>query len=82
MSVKPVGPPKDIKTDVIHHPVKASVLIFTFYNQSSICLLVPKSVANFRIFDIKSDLPEFRNSLNAKFSSLALWQYATDVTPT
>ena len=55
MYVKPVGPPKDIKTDVIHHPVKASVLIFTFYYQSSICLLVPKSVANFWIFDIKSD---------------------------
>ena len=52
MFVKPEGPLEDIKTTVFHHPVKAEHLKFSTYTcififQSSICLLVPKTVANF-----------------------------------
>ena len=89
MFVKPKGPLEDIKNAVFHHTVKAEHLnfcayIYIFYYQSSICLLLNKTVASliFRIFDIKSDLPEFRNSPNAKFSSLTSCQYATDVMST
>ena len=86
MSVKPEAPLKDIKTDVIHHPVKAKHLNFSsdIYILLSIKYLSfssKKLLLIFRIFDIKLDLPEFWNSPNAKFSSLTLWQYATDITP-
>ena len=80
MFVKPEGPLEDTKTDAKH--LNFSTYIYIFYYQSSIdiCLLVPKKMLLiFRIFDIKADLPEFRNSENAKFSSLTSWLYATDV---
>ena len=56
MSVKPEGPLKDIKTAVFDHPVKVKHLNFKylylhFYYQSSICLLIPKMLLIFRIFE-------------------------------
>ena len=56
MLVKPEGPLEDIKMAVFPHPRKAKhlnfstyiyILYYQSYYQSSICLLVPKTVANF-----------------------------------
>ena len=87
MFVKPEGPLEDIKTVVFHHQVKAKYLNFSTYIYIFLLSIKYLSFSSknllliFRIFDIKADLLEFRNSPNAKFSSLILmsWLYATGV---